>query len=203
MKLFRRQTKETSTESLPDALDICTSCSSYSLGTGEYFIDGKTNFTRSPSRKSAQIEEGLPFQSRPLGKPIVFKRSSSSFLRVSDLNLTESNGTIDSSDSSTAESIPNFHHASFHPPPGIELDPSEKWIVLDDGEGQHAPIAPFAVEALCQSAQALTLQYQHLWTPDGKTAKLLGWDACTWSTCFDDSCWQMLPPPAPLKKTKY
>jgi hypothetical protein len=176
---------------VPDTLTISESSSSVrssSLGSGGYSFDGKLveQFApRPPSscRKSRQDDEQ---------HVVIFTRSSSSFLRVTDLALT--------SFSSDDSSVPNFHNASVDPPPGVERDVAEKWVALDDGEGQHAPIAPYAIDALCHSASTLTLHNSSLWTPESKTAKILAqpdsWEGCTWSTNLqEDACWKLLPAP--------
>jgi hypothetical protein len=123
---------------------------------------------------------------------VVFKRTLSSFLRVADLEMDEtlslhsasstlSSSTDTSTTSSTAaaaafvttESFPNYHHISVDPPPGIAVDPKERWVVLDNGHGAHAPLAPLAVRALAKSGTT-SMYNQEMWTPaDGKTAKYI------------------------------
>lgn len=158
----------------------------------------------SPSRRGASLLNVLkePLEKilhspleKILHKPIVFKRDRVAFLRVTDLKIDESKSVYSTANSETcshssltngeSESIyPNFHHVSHEPPPGVDVDFSERWVALDDGEGQHAPMAPFAVEALVQSARMSTLHDRAMWKPDGKTAKLEKnpnhWAACSW-----------------------
>lgn len=143
-------------------------------------------------------------------KPVRFNRSSSSFLRVSDLDLGGSAPCLTMSTSSSSEALddhssimtdtyPNFHHPAVDPPPGVSHDPREQWIALDNGDGDHAPIAPFAVEALVQSARHLSGS-ESKWTPDSKTAKWIdqnrnGWDKCTWRPPSEDhtEAWKNFP----------
>jgi len=83
---------------------------------------------------------------------------------------------------------PNFNHAAVDPPPGVEHDPMERWIVLDNGveEGRkHAPIAPFAIRALSRTGLSSALN-ESMWIPDYKTSKILKadttdeWHSCNW-----------------------
>jgi len=125
---------------------------SISLGTGELSVDWKGVCGFWPTSKTSEAPT------------VVFKRALSSFLRVTDLEVTDTE--------SSASEVPNYHHAASDPPPGIDAIATEKWVALDDGDGQHAPVAPFAVQALVQSATALT-HNRDLWTPDSKTQKIL------------------------------
>ena len=118
-----------------------------------------------------------------MASPVVFKRALSSFLRVADLDMTATVHTV-SDQESEEESVANFHRASADPPPGVDADPNELWVCLDNGDGEHAPIAPLAVEALARSGVYHTFD-THMWNPEGKTAKLMkmkehAWYKCTW-----------------------
>mmetsp|Transcript_547 Transcript_547/g.1602 ORF Transcript_547/g.1602 Transcript_547/m.1602 type:complete len:344 (+) Transcript_547:96-1127(+) len=114
---------------------------------------------------------------------IVFKRAYSSFLRVADLNLDETISMRSESVDSEELNFPNFHQISVDPPPGVKLDPKERWICLDDGEGNHAPIAPVAVSALARSGLASSFDTE-MWVSDGKTSKILkhnpSWNDFIW-----------------------
>mmetsp|Transcript_765 Transcript_765/g.1832 ORF Transcript_765/g.1832 Transcript_765/m.1832 type:complete len:358 (-) Transcript_765:230-1303(-) len=126
----------------------------------------------------------------------VFKRASSSFLRVADLDMDHEtvattihsssfDSTVDSVKSDESAAVPNFHHSSVDPPPGVETDPKERWVALDDGSGSntHAPIAPAAVSALAKSGLKSSFN-QQMWTPDGKTARIMKqtpvWNDIVW-----------------------
>jgi hypothetical protein len=102
-------------------------------------------------------------------------------------------------DEQETTSFPNFHHPASDPPPGVSHDPREQWIALDNGDGCHAPIAPFAVEALVQSAKQWSGSSAQ-WTPDSSTAKWIeqhpaGWDQCTWTPPQEDAngAWKNFP----------
>jgi len=138
-----------------------------------------TTTTRSHSMNEANIDENDHH------RQIVFKRAYSSFLRVADLEMDETiSMKSDSIDSAEQQQHPNFHHISADPPPGIETDPKERWVVLDDGEGNHAPIAPMAVAALARIGQEIGFN-KEMWMPDGKTAKVLKnqpeWNNVVWN----------------------
>ena len=130
----------------------------------------------SPARARSMDDEAKQQQ-------IVFKRAYSSFLRVADLEMDETVSLRSTSEDSD-ESYPNFHRISVDPPPGVETDPKERWVVLDDGDGKHAPIAPLAVRALARSGLESCFD-EKMWTPDSKTQKILkqttGWQKIVWT----------------------
>ena len=95
-----------------------------------------------------------------------FMRSNSSFLRVADLDMDDKTSSSDED-----EAYPNFHHPAVDPPPGVAHDPKKKWIVLNDGDGLHAPIAPAALERLADFGLTTSMN-QNMWKPHGKTEKL-------------------------------
>ena len=150
--------------------------------------------SKSPKRRTTALEK--PSFSSPAkflleriekASPVVFKRALSSFIRVADLDMDTSTTVMSSSvsDVESEESFPNFHRASVDPPPGHEHDDNELWVCLDNGEGEHAPIAPAAVAALAKSGLFTTFD-QSMWVPEGKTAKFIqrpenAWHACTWN----------------------
>lgn len=140
--------------------------------------ESKMSFSTIGSSLDCELMGELKNQSRSLA----FKRSSSSFLRVADLEMDEAM-TLHSASSDSDESYPNFHHISRDPPPGVETDPKELWVVLDDGEGNRAPLAPLAVNALARSGFSSGFDAT-MWTADGKTAKTLkqtpSWNAVAW-----------------------
>ena len=150
-----------------------------SLGVGSLSPDGSVTFSPSPkqdmkpnlkkslSAPPAFDEEPSTGSGKLLSDP-VFLRSQSSFLRVADLEMDE---TVHSN-STDEESFPNIHRAAADPPPGIALDPKERWIVLNDGDGTHAPIAPLAVKRLAHFGLTTSLD-QRMWTPDAKTDRIL------------------------------
>ena len=118
-------------------------------------------------------------------RELVYKRAYSSFLRVADLDIDETlSMKSESLDSDDTRSYPNFNHIAVDPPPGIETDPKERWVVLDDGKGKHAPIAPLAVRALAKSGHEICFR-KEMWVPDGKTTKILknqpAWNDIVWN----------------------
>lgn len=93
-----------------------------------------------------------------------FEKIKATFIRVADLNLPSR-----SYHSQGQQATPNFHHPSNDPPPGVERDSKEQWVALDDGEGSHAPIAPYAIAALADFGLK-TLDDSGMWKPEGKTS---------------------------------
>jgi hypothetical protein len=73
----------------------------------------------------------------------------------------------------------HFHKSSSRPPlSSIELDENERWIALDDGNGNSAPLADAAMSALVQTGMDAAMD-QGMWTANGPTAKILkvgDWD---------------------------
>jgi len=96
-----------------------------------------------------------------------FHSDHSSFMRISDLDLSKSPTNLFSS---KMIQFPHFHLPSKNAPPGVDHDPKESWIALDNGDGHLAPIAPFAVEALEHSGLE-SIMNKDMWTADRKTAK--------------------------------
>lgn len=125
----------------------------------------------------------------PSSEKIMFQRKSSSFLRVADLEMEEEEETVACSsvdaESTGGTMVPNFHHMAVDPPPGVDLDPKERWVVLDDGCGSntYAPVAPAAVRALAKSGFKSSFD-RPMWVADSKTAKVLkqtpDWNDVLW-----------------------
>lgn len=139
------------------------------------------------------VREMLPCQlSERILKQVSFKKIKSWYLRVADLEMSE---TSHSAANEYDEVVPNFHHASVQPPPGVNKDPLEMWVVIDNGDGSPAPIAPYAIEALAKFGRRSVMD-ESMWTPDRKTEKLVkdgncgAWHSCVWQ----DKGLLVLPP---------
>jgi hypothetical protein len=123
---------------------------------------------------SSSAEDGVSIIKLFADPPVpVFFRRKSSFLRVADLDMEETSHSGGSSQGGTGsddgmELYPNYHTASSDPPPGVDHDPKERWVALNDGDGSHAPIAPMAVERLARFGLEVALD-KSMWTPDSKT----------------------------------
>lgn len=150
-----------------------------------------------------------------------FLRQSSSFLRVADLNLhledeeenMPSNHNDDASSITMSDDssffhksntslfsgapggVANFSYASVDPPPGVDHDPDERWIALDDGAGRYAPIAPRAVAALAKIGLESAM-FESMWTPHtaARYFKASPWHASTWGNSSPLICNDELPP---------
>jgi len=213
--LFRKRGNSKKTilvevDSLPSDPRISDRNTGTSLGIGTFPVSGQVSFVPSPNKRGdmssstsmtsleacADTTPSLKTKASLIkllsdGKiaetlkvaPVVFKRMASSFIRVADLNLTlRSGGT---SNGARTELHPNFHHPSTDPPPGVKHDPNEEWIALDDGDGSHAPIAPFAIQALARFGLDTCLDI-NMWKADYRTEKLLkaskSWSAMAWQS---------------------
>ena len=144
---------------------------SQSLGSGRMSPDGYISFS-----SSSPLKRGLNSDdcAAPINLSLRFLRRSSSFLRVADLGI-EAQGTKSSTatlDSTEEESHPNYHHPACDPPPGVEHDPKEQWIALNDSDGLHAPIAPLAVERLADFGLMTSIN-DSMWCPDSKTERII------------------------------
>lgn len=96
----------------------------------------------------------------------LFHYNKSSFMRISDLHDLSSQIQAPAHGDGLT---PHFHHPSPNLPPGIDhYDPREFWVALDDGAGQHAPIAPLAVQALAKTGMDTAMR-DSMWKADKKT----------------------------------
>jgi len=106
-------------------------------------------------------------------------RISCSFLRVADLEMDDEAvtcPTLSSCSASNSNSEPNIHHAAIDPPPGVSMDPKERWIALTtDTDGSHAPIAPIAMDRLANFGFTTSLN-EPMWIADSKTDRILKTD---------------------------
>ncbi|KAL7503086.1 hypothetical protein ACHAXN_000930 [Cyclotella atomus] len=102
-----------------------------------------------------------------------FDRDHSHFLRTADLGMTQD--TIFAQqflDNSNDSPEPHFHHPTPHPPPGVQFHVDENWICVDDGKGNHSPIAPQAVDGLVVMAYRAANDPM-MWTPTNITRKTM------------------------------
>ena len=178
-----------------------------SLGSGSLSPDGAVLFIPSPtslkrveSDQTFATSSGGSFAQSPTAKQWLrgssdhqntkeqtasrsnrtpFLRKSSSFLRVADLDMTEHSSWSDHG-CKDRDLEPNYHHPATDPPPGVDHDPKEFWIALNDGGSSpesHAPIAPLAMERLADFGLMTSLN-DSMWTPDGNTQKILKGGHC-------------------------
>ncbi|KAL3938468.1 MAG: hypothetical protein SGBAC_006624 [Bacillariaceae sp.] len=119
---------------------------------------------------------------KPTRNPKTFRRNSSSFLRVSDLDLpsaddvTSSNenrhGSADGDEKEEEDQLSHFHHPSADPPPGIDKDDKEAFVAIGSHDGVPSPIAPLAMQKLAVFGMETALN-QDMWKPDRKTQRLI------------------------------
>ena len=123
-----------------------------------------------------------------MGDDTRFNRDKSHYLRTSDLGLTQDTIFAEQFlDDPNAKPEPHYHHPSPHPPPGVQFNCDENWISVDDGNGDHSPIAPQAVDALVATGYRAACDPM-MWTPTAKTRKFMTEKGLR----FDD-----IPTPAP------
>ena len=180
-----------------------------SLGTGALGKDGSVSFIPSPTARSKSYCRNLFSDSSaadgisdpadcyngiaPTSTTSTMSSKSHiigsvcSYLRVSDLEMdNESIATMSVSSDSSMEQQEHSIRPVVNPPPGIEIDPKERWVALcktfdDSGSGdatrssaasEHTPIAPVAVGRLAHFGLSTTLN-EAMWQPDSKSEKLL------------------------------
>jgi hypothetical protein len=150
--------------------DNGSSCAVHLQGdAGAEEQEERTTSCSNDDDKSQTMVTSTAAQSPPADNKL-FARHSSSFLRVADLSMACQNVRQVVCHTSN---IPNFHHSSISPPPGVIEDTDETWVALDDGNGRHAPIAPSAVQALAGAGVSIALDGT-MWIADPKTTKLMG-----------------------------
>jgi len=128
-----------------------------------------------------------------------------SFLRVADLEMDDESVattsiTSDVSNNNNDQQLQQHtHRPVVDPPPGIEIDPKERWIGLcttsdrcgdendlsSNNNSEHTPIAPVAIDRLANFGVTTTLD-ESMWQPDSKTDKLI---KKAGGTCSDPERW--------------
>ena len=112
-----------------------------------------------------------------------YARKSSTFMRMADLEVLAADLSPVKEEQSSER---HYDHPSVEPPPGVDRDPKEKWVALDTGIGasNHAPVAPYAVDALCMGGYNSAMD-RTMWKADKKTEKILRecqeWASLAWS----------------------
>ena len=112
-----------------------------------------------------------------------YARKSSTFMRMADLEVLAADLSPVKEEQSSER---HYDHPSVEPPPGVDRDPKEKWVALDTGTGasNHAPVAPYAVDALCMGGYNSAMD-RTMWKADKKTEKILRecheWASLAWS----------------------
>jgi hypothetical protein len=149
--------------------------------------DDKEDDTYDHAKRSHTSDLNNSFPSL-MGDDSRFNRDKSHYLRTSDLGLTQDTIFAEQFlDDPNAKPEPHYHHPSPHPPPGVQFNCDENWISVDDGNGDHSPIAPQAVDALVATGYRAACDPM-MWTPTAKTRKFMTEKGLR----FDD-----IPTPAP------
>lgn len=197
--------KSSRSSSSPLNLKIQTNSFMSSLGTGALGHDGRVSFCPSPTARSKIGRSNFFSVSTPIAgasnsdfrcdgirhtstiasaKSHIIRRCCS-FLRVSDLEMDdESIATMSITSDSSNDAQEHSRRPVVDPPPGIEIDPKERWVALtfDDNVNcdsnsansgsEHTPVAPLAVGRLANFGLTTTLNAE-MWQPDSKSDKLI------------------------------
>eukprot|EP00559_Dactyliosolen_fragilissimus_P007214 CAMPEP_0184864080 /NCGR_PEP_ID=MMETSP0580-20130426/13657_1 /TAXON_ID=1118495 /ORGANISM="Dactyliosolen fragilissimus" /LENGTH=432 /DNA_ID=CAMNT_0027362721 /DNA_START=19 /DNA_END=1318 /DNA_ORIENTATION=+ len=105
-----------------------------------------------------------------LRRKVLYDRSSSSFLRTSDLDIESDESSRD--DLFVESDVHHFHIPSNKPPPGMNYDKNENWVALDNGDGHHTPIAPRTIRAFVGKG-LMYISDSSMWVADKKTKAAL------------------------------
>jgi len=200
------------------SLRIRTTSLMSSLGTGALGRDGSVSFVPSPSAARNSISNIFSSSTTTSsattsatsiggGVSLVLPRICS-FLRVADLEMddesvatTSVTSDISNNNNDQQQSQQHAHRPVVDPPPGIEIDPKERWIGLcttsdhcggdendlsSSNHSEHTPIAPVAMDRLANFGVTTTLD-EYMWQPDSKTDKLI--KKAGGGTCSDPERW--------------
>ena len=180
----------------PDSPDSNSTESIESLSDGEV-DDEKKQQHHSPNKLLDVAASTLT----PI-KEVLVSHVPKVFIRTADLphmkEATRQSRNSSFSDLADNELVDHVHKPSSNPPlPSMEHDTNEQWVALDDGNGNKAPLAEAAMEALVKCGLGAAMD-KKMWTAQGATGKLLKtgvWD----ETIFLPSDWGR-PAPAPHAK---
>ena len=174
-----------------------------SLGVGTFPTDGEITFTQAPVEPprrdtgnssstsvvtfTASTVDSIGHSGGSAAAAIEstsnYARKSSTFMRMADLEVLATDLSPVKEQQSSER---HYDHPSVEPPPGVDRDPKEKWVALDTGTGasNHAPVAPYAVDALCMGGYNSAMD-RTMWKADKKTEKILRecqeWATLAWS----------------------
>ena len=167
-----------------------------SLGVGTFPTDGEITFTQVPKKDTgtSSSTSGVTFAADTVDSVNLsggaanegtadYARKSSTFMRMADLEVLAADLSPVKEEHSSER---HYDHPSVEPPPGVDRDPKEKWVALDTGTGasDHAPVAPYAVDALCMGGYNSAMD-PTMWKADKKTEKILRecqeWASLAWS----------------------
>ena len=176
-----------------DALPQNANVNVISLGVGTFPTDGEITFNPSssiatpPRKDTADTVESTGRAGAPAEATADYARKSSTFMRMADLEVLATDLSPVKEEQSSER---HYDHPSVDPPPGVDRDPKERWVALDAGTGtgtggsNHAPVAPYAVDALCMGGYNSAMN-PTMWKADKKTEKTLRecqeWSSLAWS----------------------
>jgi hypothetical protein len=207
----KRSSLSSSFSSTSTSLRIRTNSLMSSLGTGILGHDGSVSFVPSPTARNSisnifsspasTTTSTTTENTTKSGAVSMVLRRSCSFLRVSDLEMEDDSVATMSVTSDFSytnnnndqqqqqqQSQQHTHRPVVDPPPGIEIDPKERWIALcttsnhggngkndlssKSNDSEHTPIAPVAIDKLANFG-IVTVLDESMWQPDSKSEKLI------------------------------
>lgn len=196
----KKKGKKKAVDAPPHNADVNVSV--LSLGVGTFPTDGEITFTQvpvpvAPLRKDTGTSSStsvVTFTADTVDSvgrsggaanegTADYARKSSTFMRMADLEVLAADLSPVKEQQSSER---HYDHPSAEPPPGVDRDPKEKWVALDTGTGasNHAPVAPYAVDALCMGGYNSAMD-RTMWKADKKTEKILRecqeWASLAWS----------------------
>lgn len=154
----------------------CT-CRSISLATGSFSAWGVVSLSVTPRTGSygsgsfSDYDEHCSAATKltPIEESPASLGSSQIFIRTADLHVEPAS----ISDLADDKLVEYAHTPSPNPPlPSINFDPNERWVALDDGNGNKAPLTNETIAVLLKTALEASLT-KNMWTPNGGTIKLL------------------------------
>ena len=167
------------------------------------FSDGEEVSSSANGEDKQRLSQSLPSKLSPIKEILVSRvMTSSVFIRTADLPHMKSAATQSRhssfSDLVESELLDHIHKPSSHPPlPSMEHDPNESWVALDDGNGNKAPLAEAAMEALVKTGLDASMN-REMWTANGGTNKLL--KSGLWDDTIFLPCDEARPVPVPHPK---
>lgn len=179
----------------PDSPDSNSTESIESLSDGE--VDDEKKQHHSPNKLLDVAASTLS----PI-KEVLVSHVPKVFIRTADLphmkEATRQSRNSSFSDLADGELVDHVHKPSSNPPlPSMEHDTNEQWVALDDGNGNKAPLAEAAMEALVKCGLGAAMD-KKMWTAQGGTAKLI--KTGVWDETIFLPCEWGRPVPAPHPK---
>ena len=167
----------------------------------ESLSDGEVNDENKQQHSPNKLLDAAASTLSPI-KEVLVSHAPKVFIRTADLphmkEATRQSRHSSFSDLADNELVDHVHKPSSNPPlPSMEHDTNEQWVALDDGNGNKAPLAEAAMEALVRCGLGAAMD-KKMWTAQGGTGKLL--KTGVWDETIFLPCEWGRPAPAPHAK---